>query len=353
MELKWDMIVLTLAGLFVLWIVSMFMESLVRSVLLPKVIDKYVLITGCDTGFGSIVIRQLDRRGVHVFAACLTAKGQKEVESKTSDRVITLRLDVTDHESVVAAFEFIKKKLPKDTGLWGLVNNAGIANLPGLIDWCTKDDYKRVIDVNLLGVIDVTLTFLPLLKKARGRVVNIASALSRVAMGSGGYAESKYGVQAFSDTLRRESRMMNYGIKVSILEPGFFKTQLTSPEKTRSEIKKSWDRLSKEKQAEFEPDMHEKLSNISVNFMNFVSSPNLTIVTNAMMHGLLARWPKTRYSCGLDMKVIFIPLSYAPTWFTDFWIGRSTMNDKAPEEKRKENELQSGAFGSMFVATNN
>ena len=78
--------------------------------------SRYVLITGCDTGFGSIVTRQLDKRGVHVFAACLTAKGQKEVESKTSERVITLRMDVTDHDSVVAAFDFIKSKLPKDTG---------------------------------------------------------------------------------------------------------------------------------------------------------------------------------------------------------------------------------------------
>nr|XP_054767167.1 short-chain dehydrogenase/reductase family 9C member 7-like [Lytechinus pictus] len=98
---------------------------------------------------------------------------------------------------------------------------------------------------------------------------------------------------------------------------------------------KSWDRLSKEKQTEYEPDTPEKLSNAYINFMNFVSSPNLTIVTNAMMHGLLARWPRTRYSCGLDMKVIFIPLSYAPTWFTDFIILRLGRNDEPPQEKEE------------------
>ena len=74
--------------------------------------------------------------------------------------------------------------------------------LAGLLEWCTRQDYEKTLQINLIGVIDVTITFLPLLKKARGRVVNIASALSRVAVGTGGYAESKYGVQAFSDTLR-------------------------------------------------------------------------------------------------------------------------------------------------------
>ena len=87
-------------------------------------------------------------------------------------------------------------------GLWGLVNNAGISNVPGPIGWLNKRVYERIFQINYFGVVDVTITFLPLLKKARGRVVNIASALSRVSMGAGGYAETKYAVQSFSDTLR-------------------------------------------------------------------------------------------------------------------------------------------------------
>ena len=86
------------------------------SQLSPILINRYVLVTGCDTGFGNLVTRQLDRRGVHVFAACLTTKGAKDVESQTSERVTTLQLDVTDHDSIVAAFEFVKSKLPKDKG---------------------------------------------------------------------------------------------------------------------------------------------------------------------------------------------------------------------------------------------
>ncbi|XP_071497057.1 retinol dehydrogenase 7-like [Diadema antillarum] len=294
------------------------LESLLRSRLVTRITDKYVLVTGCDSGFGNLVTRQLDSRGVRVFAACLTSKGQKELEEKTSERVITLRLDVTDHESVEAALRFVKEKLPKGKGLWGLVNNAGIAHTPGLIGWCSKEDYERTLGVNLTGVIDVTIAFLPLLRKARGRVVNIASALSRVALGAGGYTESKYGIQAFSDTLRRESRMLDYGIKVSILEPGFFRTNLTDGDRYKAEMKATWERLPAEKKAEYDSNLYEEIGHATVNFMSFVTSPNLTLVTNAMIHALLSRWPRTRYSCGLDMKIIFLPLSYAPTWLTDF-----------------------------------
>lgn len=88
------------------------------------------------------------------------------------------------------------------SGLWGLVNNAGISVPIGPAEWMQVEDYKKVLDVNLMGVIEVTLTFLPLLKKARGRVVNVASILGRLALIGGGYCLSKWGVEAFSDSLR-------------------------------------------------------------------------------------------------------------------------------------------------------
>lgn len=64
------------------------------------------------------------------------------------------------------------------------------------------EDFTKVLDVNLMGVIEVTLNFLPLLKKARGRVVNVASILGRLSLIGGGYCLSKWGVEAFSDSLR-------------------------------------------------------------------------------------------------------------------------------------------------------
>lgn len=87
-------------------------------------------------------------------------------------------------------------------GLWAVVNNAGVSLPSGPTDWLTTDDYKSMLAVNLFGVIDVTLSVLPLVKKARGRVVNVASVLGRISPIGGPYCVSKYGVEAFNDSLR-------------------------------------------------------------------------------------------------------------------------------------------------------
>ena len=84
-----------------------------------------------------------------------------------------------------------------------MLNNAGIAGRVGPIELLEKKDYENVFDVNLHGLIDVTKRFLPLIKKAKGRVINTASVVGRYSVvGSTPYAISKFGVEAFSDGLR-------------------------------------------------------------------------------------------------------------------------------------------------------
>ena len=92
--------------------------------------------------------------------------------------------------------------LVSSAGLWGLVNNAGRSIPIGPAEWMQLEDFTKVLDVNLVGVIEVTLQFLPLLKKAQGRVVNVASILGRLSLTGGGYCLSKFGVEAVSDSLR-------------------------------------------------------------------------------------------------------------------------------------------------------
>ncbi|XP_015415285.1 PREDICTED: 17-beta-hydroxysteroid dehydrogenase type 6-like [Myotis davidii] len=72
--------------------------------------DKYVFITGCDSGFGNLLARQLDLRGLRVLAACLTEKGAEQLRGKTSDRLETVILDVTSTESIAAATEWVKER---------------------------------------------------------------------------------------------------------------------------------------------------------------------------------------------------------------------------------------------------
>ena len=89
------------------------------------------------------------------------------------------------------------------SGLWGVLNNAGIGGAHGPPEWLTIDDYKAANSVNLYGLIDVTVTFLPLVKMARGRVVNMSSMGGRLTTPLfTSYAVTKYGVEAFTDGLR-------------------------------------------------------------------------------------------------------------------------------------------------------
>lgn len=88
------------------------------------------------------------------------------------------------------------------TGLWGIVNNAGTSLPMGPSEWMRMEDFDRIMKVNMNGVIEVTMKFLSLIKKSRGRIVNVASVLGRVAANGGGYCISKFGVECFSDCLR-------------------------------------------------------------------------------------------------------------------------------------------------------
>lgn len=87
-------------------------------------------------------------------------------------------------------------------GLFGLVSNAEGSAPVGPTDWLRIEDFHSVLDVSLLGLIEITLKLLPLLKKAEGRVVNLINAKGLVAFVGGGYSLSKWGMEAFSDTLR-------------------------------------------------------------------------------------------------------------------------------------------------------
>jgi NAD(P)-dependent dehydrogenase (short-subunit alcohol dehydrogenase family) len=108
-------------------------------------------------------------------------------------------VSVTFSEMVSRVILSLSISLP---GLWALVNNAGVGLPSGPNEWLTKEDFVKVINVNLVGLIEVTLHMLPMVKKARGRVVNMSSSGGRVAIIGGGYCVSKFGVEAFSDSIR-------------------------------------------------------------------------------------------------------------------------------------------------------
>lgn len=275
--------------------------------------DKYVFITGCDSGFGNLLARQLDLRGLRVLAACLTEKGAEQLRVTASDRLETVILDVTSTESIAAATQWVKERTG-DRGLWGLVNNAGISVPTAPNEWLTKQDFVKILNVNLLGVIEVTLSLLPLVRKAKGRVVNVSSVFGRVAFIGGGYCISKYGVEAFSDSLRRE--LSHFGVKVAIIEPGYFKTFVTSTPVISRNFQEAWDKASPQvKEAYGERFLAYSLK--AIGSLDKMCTQDLSLVTNCMEHALTSCHPRTRYAPGWDAKLIYLPMSYMPTFLVD------------------------------------
>ena len=138
-------------------------------------VGKIVLITGCDSGFGNRLAYRLDRMGFHVYAGVLFPLGDdvQQLQQKCSNRLKIMRMDVTKPEEVNNVVEQIKQSgMP----LWALVNNAGIGiSVP--FDWGNDIDvYRKVFDVNIFGVVRVTKSCMPLLRRSRGRIINVASA---------------------------------------------------------------------------------------------------------------------------------------------------------------------------------
>ncbi|NP_955903.1 dehydrogenase/reductase SDR family member 9 [Danio rerio] len=314
---------LYIAGLVVLFYVYRWFRELGR---VSNKSEKFVYITGCDTGFGNLLARHLDTKGFRVIAGCYSEKGEDELKKICSDRLITLHLDVTDNENVKKAAETIKS-LVGQKGLWAVVNNAGIAFPTAPNDWLEIEDFTPMINVNLIGVIAVTLSVLPLIKKAKGRVVNVASVFGRISTLGGAYCITKYGVEAFNDALRRQ--MAPFGVKVLCIEPGFFKTIVTDFNIVESTLHRLWNKLPQEVKDEYGSDYVDKTKLTAKELLEKLADGDLMKVVSCMEHAVAAVHPRTRYSPGWDAKFFWLPLSYMPTFISDALLLKKAVQPKA------------------------
>ncbi|XP_026157983.1 retinol dehydrogenase 7-like [Mastacembelus armatus] len=310
---------LYLLGLVVFYYVYRWVRELPR---VPNKSSKYVYITGCDSGFGNLLARHLDKHGFRVIAGCFTEKGEEDLKKFCSGNLITTSLDVRSEDSVARVAAMIKDKVGEH-GLWAVVNNAGVSIPSGPCDWLTIKDYKSMLDVNLNGVIAVTLSVLPLIKKARGRVVNVASVFGRISVTGGPYAVSKYGVEAFNDSLRLN--MTPFGVKVLCIEPGFFKTLVTDVDILRRNVKMLWDRLPQDVRDDYGPEYLQKTFALIEDKVARMSDGDLMKVVSCMEHAVAAVRPRTRYSPGWDAKLFWLPLSYMPACISDYIIKRQAI----------------------------
>ncbi|XP_045168721.2 17-beta-hydroxysteroid dehydrogenase type 6-like [Mercenaria mercenaria] len=277
--------------------------------------SRYVLVTGCDSGFGNLLTKQLDLLGFHVFAGCLTQAGVESVKSECSDKVLAIQMDVSNDESIKQTIEVIRKKIPSEKALWAVVNNAGIIGSIGPSTWQTRQNYNNTMAVNLYGVIMVTKACMPLVLKEHGRIINTASIMGRFAFVDPSYCVSKYGVEAFSDVLRRE--IYRSGVSVHIIEPGFYRTPLMDRESYRQKLNNKIKQLPEDVKESLPCNFADMMMRGRDTFLEKVASSKVNEVVEAYIDAIISQFPKSRYLVGFDAKFIFRPLSMLPEWISD------------------------------------
>ena len=129
-----------------------------------------VVNTSASTGIGRACALSLDALGFRVFAGVRKAEEGESLRRASSVRLTPVFIDVTDEQSIAAAAE----EVSREVGDAGLLNNAGVA-IPGSLEYLPLEELRRQLEINLLGQLAVTQAFLPLLRKARGRIVNVSS----------------------------------------------------------------------------------------------------------------------------------------------------------------------------------
>jgi NAD(P)-dependent dehydrogenase (short-subunit alcohol dehydrogenase family) len=251
-----------------------------------------VVVTGASSGIGEACARRLAGLGFHVFAGVRKAEDGERLEREIAG-VSPLTIDVVDADSIAQAAQTVHEQ----TGgrLAGLVNNAGVA-VPAPIEHQPIDDFRRQLEVNLVGQVAVTQAFLPQLRAARGRIVNMSSIGGKVAVPLlGAYAASKFGLEGFSDSLRRELRP--WGIHVAVIEPGTIATPIWDKGIASGDELEA--NLGEQAKRDYGP-LIATVRTASGQGARTGLPPDA--VAKDVAHALTAKRPKTRYLVGREAK---------------------------------------------------
>ena len=184
-----------------------------------------VVVTGASTGIGRATALLLDAEGYRVFAGVRKEADARELGKDGSDRLTPVTIDVTDAGQIESARQEVADAVG-EAGLVGLVNNAGVGG-GGPIEFMPLDELRDTLEVNLIGQVAVTQAFMPLIRRAKGTIVFIASIGGRVASPfMSPYNTSKFAIEALGESLRHELRP--WEIDVAVVEPGSIDTQIWS-----------------------------------------------------------------------------------------------------------------------------
>jgi NAD(P)-dependent dehydrogenase (short-subunit alcohol dehydrogenase family) len=288
-----------------------------------------MVITGASTGIGRACAIRLDSLGYRVFAGVRRAEDGDALRSAASSRLTPVHIDVTDRASIAAAADSVRQQLA-DSGLRGLVNNAGVG-IGGPLEFIDLDELRRQFEVNVIGQVAVTQAFLPPLRAAKGRIVNIGSVGGRLASPFiGPYCGSKFAMEAITDALRFELRP--WGINVAIVEPGSIATPIWDKGRAMAdEIEQGMSAESRALYGQALPAIRRYLEDAEQRAI----PPER--VADAVQHALTAKRPKTRYLVGTDARLQAMLAAVAPDRVVDAVIARQLkIGKQAPAAPERE-----------------
>jgi len=285
------------------------------------VLGRTVLVTGCSSGIGRATALLLAKQGFRVFAGLRCPQEAEGLLSEIQPQLglptlEPLLLDVTKEDHVAKAVELVRKTSPE--GLYGLVNNAGVG-LPAAVELSSLDEVRQVFEVNTIGPLRMIQSFLPLLRIASGRIINMSSMNGTMALPMvGAYSASKFALEALSDTLRVELRP--WQIPVSIIRPGQVRTQIF--EKARKSLHTHSADIPAELKSGYDA-MYTQARKFSDRGARSSTSPEK--VAGVVLRALQAKRPRAHYHVGFDAHGMKLAQSLVPQRLIDRVLAR-TMN---------------------------
>lgn len=270
-----------------------------------------VAITGCSSGIGEAAVHAFVAAGYRVLAGVRSESDAKF--ASLGDRVEPIVLDVTDPDAIARFGERLNRE---PGGLVGLINNAGIISV-GPVELVPSQRWADVMAVNVLGTINVTKVAIPAVMKAKGRIVNISSPSGRVALPMlGPYSVSKFALEAFSDTLRRE--LGHSGIRVISVSPGMVSTPIFDKgvAEGAAVIDANYDN----------PDLHARYAERAFSAIDAgrdarEKGATPDVAAKLILKTFHAKRPKARYGGGIENRAVAL-LAHLPDRVLDALIAR-------------------------------
>jgi NAD(P)-dependent dehydrogenase (short-subunit alcohol dehydrogenase family) len=267
--------------------------------------SKSVVITGASSGLGRAAAIHLSGLGYRVFAGVRSESSAAELAaefacdgasvSRPAGELIPVLLDVTDAASIAQVGERIEGDCA-DTGLWAVVNNAGVS-ISAPLECVPMDVVRTQLETNVIGALAVSQRFLPLLRAAGGRIVNVSSGIGNIAPPYlGVYAASQFAKEGLSDSLRRELRPL--GVNVSVIQPGAVYTPIWGKirQSAREILAAAPDEVVDSYRARF-------IAFMNMNEVRAQASKTTTAdYAKAVAAALADKHPKSRYRVGADSR---------------------------------------------------